>query len=119
MSPARRALGALLAAVLALEACAPRDDRVPGAVAGDEVFIQDFAFAPETLEVAAGTLVRWRNLDPRPHTVTSGVPANPDGRFDRPMPEGGPSFEFRFEAPGIVFYFCRIHPSMRGSVVVR
>src|ERR1700760_196585 len=48
-------------------------------VAGDQVVIDNFAFAPATLTVAAGTTVVWTNRDEEPHTVAAN-----DGSFHSP-----------------------------------
>lgn len=109
-----------LVVALVAGACAPLAGKeIPGAVKGDQVTIVNFAFDPETLEVAEGTVVRWLNVDDRPHSVTSGVPGNPDGTFDKATDGSDRRFQFTFGAKGIVLYYCRFHPSMRGTVVVR
>ena len=82
----------------------------------NEVTIQDYAYGPATIEVAAGTKVTWTNNDSIEHTVTTedGAPASFDsGEFGQ-----GESFSFTFDEPGEYNYFCTPHPYMKGIVVV-
>jgi plastocyanin len=79
--------------------------------AGTEVAIAAFAFEPAELRVPVGTMVAWSNNDPTPHTVTG------DG-FDTGALEQGSTGTVTFETAGTFDYFCAIHPTMRGRVVV-
>ena len=81
--------------------------------------IRVFQFQPGALEVRAGTRVAWTNQDDITHTVTSGLPGSPDGRFDVQLAGKGTSGSTTFVEPGVYPYFCAKHPSMRGEVVVR
>ncbi len=78
-----------------------------------EVAIQGFAFSPTTLRVEAGDTVRWTNKDAFNHTATAD-----DGRWDTGIIAGGASAEITFRSPGGQPYFCDVHPSMKGQVVV-
>jgi plastocyanin len=80
------------------------------------VRIQDFAFAPARIEIAAGTTVTWINDGAVPHTVT----ADDGTAFASEIvaAEGG-TFTFRFLRPGTYAFHCAPHPYMRGVVVVR
>jgi plastocyanin len=81
----------------------------------NEVFIIDMAFSPSSLSVSAGTTVKWTNQDAVVHTVTS-VPA---GLFDSgSIPKGG-TFSYTFSTAGTYNYYCAIHPSMLGVVIVQ
>lgn len=98
-----------------------------------DVTVEHVAFAPDVLEIDAGTKVRWTNRDAEVvHTATSGVPGDkgvpgldngtppaPDGTFDGEMDGVDASFSFTFEEPGTYAYFCRVHQSMTGEIVVR
>jgi len=77
------------------------------------VEIADFGFAPDAIEVAAGTEVRWTNGDPTAHTVTA-----EDGFFDSGTLDPGASFAATLNEVGTHEYVCQIHPSMRASVRV-
>lgn len=80
-------------------------------------------YIPEEITVEAGTTVVWTNLDTEGHTVTSGVPDNPDewGQiFDSgfPLIKQNEKFEFTFTDKGEYIYFCQVHPWMVGKVIV-
>ena len=79
----------------------------------DQVSISDFAFAPGTLEVSAGTEVTWTNADPTDHTVTAF-----DGGFGSDSLGDGATFSHTFSEPGTYPYRCAIHPDMEGKVKV-
>jgi plastocyanin len=96
------------------------------------VTIKGIAFAPSKLTVPVGTTVTWVNKDNVKHTVTSGKPgkdaipgvskgtdAHPTGVFDHPMSATGRTFSFTFKKAGTYTYFCRIHSSMRASIIVQ
>jgi plastocyanin len=77
------------------------------------VAIVDFAFDPGSVAVDVGGTVTWTNQGPSPHTVTAS-----DGSFDSGELAAGASFSHTFMSAGTFSYFCSIHPSMVGSVVV-
>jgi tyrosinase len=81
---------------------------------GTSVAIKDFAFEPETIEVAVGDTVTWTNTGTQPHTAT----ANDLTTFRSPELNNGDVFTHTFTAPGPVQYHCEIHPGMRGTVNV-
>jgi plastocyanin len=82
-------------------------------VAGDQVSIDNFAFAPATLTVKVGGTVTWTNRDEEPHTV-----AAKDGSFHSPGMGTGATFSHTFATAGTFDYVCSIHPMMHGTVVV-
>ncbi|HZB92681.1 MAG TPA: cupredoxin family copper-binding protein [Stellaceae bacterium] len=86
------------------------------AAAPNQVIIDDFAFAPKTLTVAAGTEVVWVNRDDEPHTVVDGSDAK---RFKSAALDTGDKFAFVFKTPGTYLYYCTIHPHMTGTIVVK
>jgi plastocyanin len=85
----------------------------PAAAAGDQVTIDNFAFAPATLTVKAGSTVTWTNKDEEPHTVAAA-----DGSFHSPGMGTGATFSHTFPTAGKFDYVCSIHPMMHGTVVV-
>jgi plastocyanin len=69
------------------------------ATAGNTVTIQNFAFQPATLTVAAGSEVVWVNRDEEPHALVS--------------------TDAQFKPSGTYAYFCSIHPHMVGKIIVK
>ena len=98
----------LLSAILAGFATAPPT----------QVAVQVFQFRPGRLEVKAGTPVTWTNGDDITHTVTSGTPGAPDGRFAQRLEGRGAAATVELTNPGVYPYFCERHPSMRGEIRV-
>jgi plastocyanin len=86
-----------------------------GAAAADQaVSISGFAFHPQTITVTEGDTVTWTNSDSVNHTATSD-----DGTTFKTGPIGpGGSATVAFGV-GTYAYHCDIHPTMRGTVVVR
>jgi plastocyanin len=79
-----------------------------------EILIQSFAFSPDSVTVAAGTEVKWTNEDAPGHNVFSD-----DGTtIKSPTLNKGDSYSMVFNTPGTYTYYCSIHPSMKGTIVV-
>jgi plastocyanin len=91
---------------------------------GSSSFTDD-AYAPNPVEVNAGGTVTWINDDFTSHTATSGSPnSGSTGMFggtdDSPEiigPEGDTQ-SFTFSEAGEFEYYCTLHPSMVGTIVV-
>lgn len=107
----------LVVVALALAACASDPPASPESPPV-EVEVRGFLFRPETIEVAAGTTLRFTNHDNIDHTVTAGTPEEPAGTFDLELAELGTTADLTFDTPGIYPYFCAIHNHMRGNVQV-
>ena len=71
-------------------------------------------FVPERLEVAAGDRITWTNRDIVPHTVTAKAQAVESGELAQ-----GKSWTYVAPRKGEVPYICRLHPVMRGTLVVK
>jgi len=75
------------------------------------VRIEGMKFVPDRLEVAVGERITWTNRDFVPHTVTAkGVESGELGE--------GKSFSYVAKTPGELAYICRLHPVMKGTIVV-
>jgi plastocyanin len=85
---------------------------------GTTVSMKGFAFAPTQLNATKGAVVTWTNEDTAPHTVTSGTPGSPSGKFDQQV-DAGKTFTFTFADAGTFDFFCKIHTNMKGQVVVK
>lgn len=78
------------------------------------VQIKTFAFTPKVLTVTPGTTVTWTNADEEPHTVTA-----VGGAFHSPALDTGEKYSFTFSKAGTYAYFCRLHPQMTATILVR
>lgn len=76
------------------------------------ILISGFAFEVPAV-VPVGTAVSVENLDSASHTWTS-----VDDVFDSGSLNRGETYEFRFDEAGEYEFFCRIHPTMTGTVSV-
>jgi plastocyanin len=111
-------VGAIVAGVcivFALAAVTLGVGALPAAQAqnGPSVTISNFAFQPDSLQVAAGTTVTWTNADSTAHTVTSDT-----GAFDSGALAPTASFTQTFMTPGTSTYHRQIHSFMTATVVV-
>jgi plastocyanin len=81
----------------------------------------DESYDPNPINLNAGDSVTWTNSDNDIHTVTSGSDEGPSigQEFDSGTLGEGQSFTHKFENPGTYEYFCSIHPSMVGEVIVK
>ena len=86
---------------------------VPAASSG-KVTIADFDYAPPSITVAAGSAVEFTNTDSTNHTATAD-----DMSFDTGDLGKDKSGSVTLSKPGTYSYFCRFHPFMKGTVVVK
>jgi len=119
MRLAIRLLGpALLLAVVAV-GCASQSAGSPSpGGAATQISIKGFAFNPNQPSVTKGATITWTNDDGTTHTVTSGVPGTPSGKFNQSV-DAGKAFSFTFTETGTYEFFCNIHQTMRGTVTVK
>jgi plastocyanin len=103
----------LLAAALP-ELTAAGEAVVAAAASPATVKIDNFAFAPATLTVTAGTTVTWKNEDDSPHRI-----GDKDGTFRSAALDTDDTFSHTFAAPGEYPYICTIHPYMVGKIIVK
>ncbi len=80
------------------------------------VEIISFNYTPQTVTVAFGDTVTWTNRDGVGHTAT-GIDGQPFA-FDTGVLGTNESGSVRFDTSGTFEYYCRVHPGMRGIVVV-
>ena len=78
------------------------------------VRIEGMKFNPERLEVAAGDTVVWTNKDVVPHTVTASQSKVESGEI-----APGKNWRFVAKKKGEMPYICRIHPTMKGVLLVK
>jgi len=89
--------------------------RVSADAKAASIAIENFTFAPNPVEVRAGTTVEWINADDAPHLVVGTDPGSPlrSGALDTQD-----RYAVRLDEAGTYHYFCSLHPHMTGTVVV-
>lgn len=95
---------------------------VPGAST-----LGDKAFSPNPVNIKVGDTVTWVNDDTLFHTVVSGNPSG-GGETGKVFDSGlsgptalttkGKTFSHTFTEKGEFPYFCQLHPTMIGKVIV-
>ena len=81
---------------------------------GPSVTIEDFAFDPDEITVAAGGTIHVSNDDSTRHTFTS-----EEAGFDTELDAGASAdVEVDTAEPGTYEWICKIHPTMKGTVTV-
>lgn len=85
----------------------------PAAAAPAEhtIVIDKMAFAPST-HVRVGDVILWVNKDMFKHTATDKLK-----RFDVDLPPGA-TRRMTVSWEGVIDYFCRYHPGMKGRLTV-
>ena len=91
----------------------------PTRAATNTIEIRNFGFNPPTTTIDVGDTVTWVQRDSTQHTTTSGQNGTPDGIWDSPLLSVNQTFSHTFTAAGSFPFFCRPHPFMTGSVIVR
>ena len=71
-------------------------------------------FVPATVTITAGDSVTWRNADKAPHQVVAN-----GGQFASPILAAGKTFSHQFASAETIHYHDGLHPSIRGTVVVK
>jgi plastocyanin len=75
--------------------------------------IDNHAYSPAILTIAAGTTVTWKNDDDTAHNVRATDKAFASGALDT-----DDTYRHTFAAPGEYEYYCTLHPYMVGKIVV-
>jgi len=102
------------AAFAAGEAAARAHGPAAAQAAANEVSIDNFAFNPKVVTIAAGSKLTWRNRDDVPHKIQS-----TNNRFvASPLMDTKAVYTLSFPESGEYPYFCSVHPVMQGKVVV-
>lgn len=78
----------------------------------------DFTFTPPTVPVKAGEPVTFLNKDDVKHEPTSGTPTAEGDAFKPVTLAPGATGTVTFSKPGEYPYYCSIHDSMVGTIVV-
>jgi plastocyanin len=113
-APHRRHIGLVLGAVAVTGLLAAALPELTAAASPATVEIDNFAFAPGALTVAAGTTVTWKNEDDSPHRI-----GDKNGTFTSAALDTDDTFSHTFATPGEYPYICTIHPYMVGKIIVK
>ena len=78
-------------------------------------------YSPTPLSISVGTTVVWTNNDNTGHTVTEGNPSGntPPNGFDSGILAPGKTFTHNFDMAGTIQYYCTLHPTMLGELIVK
>ncbi|MEP0520866.1 MAG: cupredoxin family copper-binding protein [Hyphomicrobiales bacterium] len=76
--------------------------------------IQGMSFNPGTITIAVGDTITFTNRDGAPHTATA-----EDGSFTTATLRKGKSETLTFATAGTYAFFCKIHPGMKGTIIVK
>lgn len=74
--------------------------------------MKNLVFTPPEVRVHVGDTVEWTNDDFLVHTATAR-----DGAWDYTLPKGSHA-RLTVKTAGTVDYYCRLHPNMKGRIVV-
>jgi plastocyanin len=72
----------------------------------------NFSFSPAVLNINKGDTVIWTNEDSAPHQIAG-------KSFNGSVMSKGQTYSFIFNNIGTFDYYCAIHPSMKGTVIVK
>ena len=78
------------------------------------VVMEGVAFKPQTLTVRAGDRIVWLNKDLFPHTATA-----QDRSFDSGEIAPEKSWTLTIAKTGTFAYVCTLHPTMKGTLIVK
>ncbi len=78
------------------------------------VMIDGVRYVPDTIVVAPGDVIVWKNKDPFPHTVTA-----VDRQFDSGEMPPGAQWRWVARQAGEFNYFCTLHTTMKASFTVK
>jgi plastocyanin len=117
----RRIIATIIAAIIAtltLTGSANAGGGCHSDVFGDEattqVSLEKNCFTPTVARVQPGDMVTFVNSDPTAHTVTGAARIwGSDAELS-----ANESVSYQFDESGVFPYFCYLHPSMVGAIVV-
>src|SRR6185312_15889862 len=78
------------------------------------VVIEGTSFNPQSLTVRRGDIIVWKNKDPFPHTVTAR-----NLQFDSHILAEDHSWKYTAKERGEFAYFCALHQTMTGMLIVQ
>ena len=88
------------------------------------IIINRFEFQPEEINIEKGTRIYWINIDLEEHNVTSNTMhdvAAKDQIIQIDISDDIGTlglFSYKFTETGEFYYYCTIHPHMKGKIYV-
>ena len=78
-------------------------------------------YSPPSTNALVGETIEFSNADQVVHSVTSGTPTNPDGKFDSGTIGLGQSFSYTIKAAdvGVINFYDKTYPWMTGTINVQ
>ena len=86
----------------------------------DIVGLESPFYVPNFIKTSVGQTIVFDNVDGNQHTVTSvkSGTTEHDGKFDSSLLQPGEKFELTLNEKGNYDYFCSLHTSMQGTIIV-
>jgi len=88
--------------------------KVTDAMQTAKIEISNMQFTPARVVVKPGSQVTWIQQDAAPHVIIS----SNNNELRSATLRSGQSYTHTFDKPGTYEYYCSIHPSMKGTIVV-
>jgi len=113
-----------LTLTLVFAACSSSTGPGGPAVSYSNVSVADTLYSPDTVTIAAGAGVSWKNNGALTHSVTADTGATfnasigPAGMDAYGYPTAGQTYSKVFATAGTYAYHCNFHASMHGVVIV-
>ena len=80
----------------------------------NEINIKNFTFSPAILNAIIETKITWKQNDQAIHKIVSR-----EGLFSSNDLKTGDEFSSVFTKAGEYNYYCEIHPSMSGKIIIK
>ena len=86
----------------------------------DIVGLESPFYVPNVIQASTGEMITFDNIDGNQHIVTSvkSGTIEYDGKFDSSLLQPGEKFELTLNEQGNYDYFCALHTSMQGTIIV-
>jgi Icc protein len=105
---------AMAAGEAAARASSPQPSAATKSTAAGSITINNFAFTPKSIRVPAGQRVTWLNHDDEAHRIVSA-----QGSFaPSSVLDSKATYSVTLAAKGTYPYFCSLHPTMTGQIIV-
>lgn len=110
----RGLLVVLVISLFLISGCASKvAEKVAIPLESNQISINHFVFEPKEIIINAGDTVTWTHNNTLVHIVVS------QDLFESKKLNNGNKTTFTFTKPGEYIYYCSIHPSMKGKVIVK